>query len=693
MPKFTTPAGTTQRYISALDRNAPDSIPGTKKVYADRAAFLQGVADERACIAMGLPVWYDGIDLQVLAEPAAVKRLWTLSTTAGSAAANATASHGRTAVIAFKKFTLASDDNRVLATIGAPGVGVGDNGDLALDETAGIVYRKALGAWAQETTLGGTASDPEPKAIEASTYTLLALDKTLDFKVACAVTVPPGLPRSFAMSYVVTGLGAVSFAAGSGVDLANTAGNANAAAGSSGAIVGTSTLNGLRLLNGAPASSGSTRTFRGAVADQAAMLAATAAVGDWVTRTDLNAAAYELTASPATALANWKAYGTGGATRVWRGAAANEAAMLSLSGAAVGDWMSRTDLGGIGYELKALPATTLANWQSYATLPSGLPAAVAFGTSIQLDGNRMVSAPQQVAGPMSFSLNSAGLADGARWTTVLIGDGTNTPSLGPFIKRGGVAMGNTNAQEYIVTFQRIAGKNYYTVELGELRLNALVAGSNFNTATSGTLLQDVINSAGANWVKRPTSSGAGVSGYSAAASGTSPNPVRLRGSPQGNTITLFYTCTSITMPGTGGVMAKVKFHQFTPTTGISFAIYLRGDMSGAASADKGIVLGYSTAGWSLSYRDGSGTSTALATAVATNIPAEGTDCEVVFKVEPNKQTVSVNGVEIFSTTKPDSEMTQLGTECGLRFTHTATVWSNSTGPQVDSAEFFTYLPG
>lgn len=169
MPKFTTPAGTTQRYIAALDRNVPDSIPGTKKVYADRDAFLQGVDGERACIAMGLPVWYDGIDLQVLAEPAAVKRLWSLSTSAGSPAANAAASHGRTVVIAFKEFTLASDDNRVHATSGVPGSGVGDNGDLALDEASGVVYRKAAGSWAQEAAFGGGASGGGVEQVAYST--------------------------------------------------------------------------------------------------------------------------------------------------------------------------------------------------------------------------------------------------------------------------------------------------------------------------------------------------------------------------------------------------------------------------------------------------------------------------------------------------------------------------------------------
>ncbi|PZP90668.1 MAG: hypothetical protein DI587_38025 [Variovorax paradoxus] len=167
MPKFSTPAGTTQRYIPGVDRASPDSIPGTKKIYADRAAFLQGIADERACIAMGLPVWYDGIDVQVLSEPPAVKRLWTLATGAGSPANNAAASHGRTVVIAFKKFTLASDDNRVHASTGAPDSGLGDNGDLCLDDAAGVVYRKATGAWSAEASFG--AGSGLPTQISAST--------------------------------------------------------------------------------------------------------------------------------------------------------------------------------------------------------------------------------------------------------------------------------------------------------------------------------------------------------------------------------------------------------------------------------------------------------------------------------------------------------------------------------------------
>lgn len=168
MPKFSTPAGSTQRYIPALDRSAPDSVPGTKKVYADRAAFLQGVADERSCIAMGLPVWFDGIDLQVLSEPLGAKRLWSLSSSAGSASANADASHGRTAVIGAFVRVLSSDSSRIHSTTGAPASGLGDNGDMAWDQLAGIIYEKASGAWAIVVSMYGSggSSPVAPGAVQ-----------------------------------------------------------------------------------------------------------------------------------------------------------------------------------------------------------------------------------------------------------------------------------------------------------------------------------------------------------------------------------------------------------------------------------------------------------------------------------------------------------------------------------------------
>lgn len=67
---------------------------------------------------------------------------------------------------------------------------------------------------------------------------------------------------------------------------------------------------------------GTTRTYRGDVASQAAMLALPAIQGDWCRRTDLSNQVFELTALPAATLANWVSYpnsGGGGGTVVGPG--------------------------------------------------------------------------------------------------------------------------------------------------------------------------------------------------------------------------------------------------------------------------------------------------------------------------------------------------------------------------------------
>jgi hypothetical protein len=57
-----------------------------------------------------------------------------------------------------------------------------------------------------------------------------------------------------------------------------------------------------------------TRAYRGSVASQAAMLALTADISDWVTRSDLSGQIFELTALPSSSLSNWESYpvGSGG---------------------------------------------------------------------------------------------------------------------------------------------------------------------------------------------------------------------------------------------------------------------------------------------------------------------------------------------------------------------------------------------
>lgn len=199
MPTFTTPTGSAQRYIPALNRNAPDSIPGTRKIYATHEAFEQGVTDERACVGMGLPVWYDGIDILVKTEPLAVVRRWSLSTGAGTPAGNAAASHGRTVVIGAFSRVLAADVNRVHATSGAPGSGVGTNGDLALDGAAGVVYEKSSGAWASLVSMygGGSPVATTPGAPTIGTAT------AGDGAVSIAFTAPASNGGSAILDYQV----------------------------------------------------------------------------------------------------------------------------------------------------------------------------------------------------------------------------------------------------------------------------------------------------------------------------------------------------------------------------------------------------------------------------------------------------------------------------------------------------------
>jgi hypothetical protein len=64
--------------------------------------------------------------------------------------------------------------------------------------------------------------------------------------------------------------------------------------------------------------------------------------------------------------------GGSGASRVFRGAVANQAAMLALSSAAVGDWCTRTDLYGQVFELTTTGFATLGNWTSMPAPTPGL---------------------------------------------------------------------------------------------------------------------------------------------------------------------------------------------------------------------------------------------------------------------------------------------------------------------------------
>ena len=58
--------------------------------------------------------------------------------------------------------------------------------------------------------------------------------------------------------------------------------------------------------------------------------------------------------------------GGGGSTRTYRGVVASQAAMLALSPVSVGDWCARSDLSNQIFELTVAGPATLANWTGYA---------------------------------------------------------------------------------------------------------------------------------------------------------------------------------------------------------------------------------------------------------------------------------------------------------------------------------------
>jgi hypothetical protein len=110
------------------------------------------------------------------------------------------------------------------------------------------------------------------------------------------------------------------------------------------------------------------RANLGAVGNQAAMLALAAVYGDYCQRSDLSNQIFEYnsTTLPPTNVGAWNAKvmkATG--THTFRGVVADQAGMVALGSAVVGDFCKRSDKGTL-YELVALPASTAANWTAHS---------------------------------------------------------------------------------------------------------------------------------------------------------------------------------------------------------------------------------------------------------------------------------------------------------------------------------------
>jgi len=108
-----------------------------------------------------------------------------------------------------------------------------------------------------------------------------------------------------------------------------------------------------------------TVVYRGVAANQNAMIGyATAETGDWVQRLDAGNQVYVLTGADKTLPAHWTAvpFATANRPRIFWGAVASEVVMVALSNALPGDWVTRTDLSAAVYELQTAPFSTAGNW-------------------------------------------------------------------------------------------------------------------------------------------------------------------------------------------------------------------------------------------------------------------------------------------------------------------------------------------
>lgn len=206
MPDFSTPSGSTQPYIPAVNRNQRNRMPGTVKVFADLAELNAAAVVERANIAQSLPVWFDREMLRISAEPAPVYRLWSL---------NGPSSNASTAVIGVKSYTTTG---LVRATTGAPASGVGANDDLALDAAAGSVYRRVSGAWIVEGLVGTVEVLAQAPRTGVSTLAQLDAGMRIPVTGAATITLPTGL-LGFNVELLRSDAGTLTLTPESGVKL------------------------------------------------------------------------------------------------------------------------------------------------------------------------------------------------------------------------------------------------------------------------------------------------------------------------------------------------------------------------------------------------------------------------------------------------------------------------------------------
>jgi hypothetical protein len=171
MPNVTSPLGTSQRYIPLVNSSEIGKAAGLHMHFATLANLLLAVgtvaplAGERGNITSSQATWQAGQPFSVATEPAGVHRVWVIG-------ASAALSHARTVVLpSGATVVLAGDTNTVFATTGVPGVGVGADGDLAVDVAGNARYIKGASAWGGATAIfPGSSAGAGSVGLSAVTY-------------------------------------------------------------------------------------------------------------------------------------------------------------------------------------------------------------------------------------------------------------------------------------------------------------------------------------------------------------------------------------------------------------------------------------------------------------------------------------------------------------------------------------------
>lgn len=152
MPQLTSPVSTPAG-MAGVNQAHVGKMAGMRLHFPTFAAFTAAITPGATGFASDL--WADGQQMTIAdeADTGAV-RVW-----------RASLAHARTIRAGSATILLATDTNRVLATVGLPANGTGNTGDVAIDSAAAAYYVKAVVGWGAATPLYPVLRGTNPNGV------------------------------------------------------------------------------------------------------------------------------------------------------------------------------------------------------------------------------------------------------------------------------------------------------------------------------------------------------------------------------------------------------------------------------------------------------------------------------------------------------------------------------------------------